>query len=219
MKAFAVTCVSPLLAAEFGAPQRMLSWSITRPGFVTARAVAWLQVSNADLPVGVDPSELLARRLSDAGHGDAVQLMTSRDVRKYCLTQARSGGVTAACLTTVGLANCGRVGEPPRAGARAGTINLLAHVDRALAEAAMIEVLSIAAEARTAAVIDLGWREDGKLVTGTGTDCIVVASPEGDNGECYAGLHTDVGAAIGRAVYEAVTRGGRQWIDERRGMA
>lgn len=221
MKAFAVTCAGPVLTATFLQPQTMLSWSLTRPGFVTARSVAWLRVSDADLPIGVDPAAMLETRLAAAGQADAVQLMTSRDVGKNHRAEAVCGNATASCLATVGLANAGRVGEPSGPGAVAGTINLLAHVDRSLSPAALIEALSIAAAARTAAIIDLGWRRDGKVVTGTGTDCIVVAAPQmgTGTGEAFAGLHTDIGAAIGRAVYDAVRRGGLEWIAERKETA
>jgi adenosylcobinamide amidohydrolase len=100
-----------------------------------------------------------------------------------------------------------------------GTINLLAHVDRPLSQAALIEAVSIATEARTVAIIDLDWRQGGKTVTGTGTDCIAVAAPSMDGGDNFAGLHTDIGAAIGRAVYEAVSQGGALWVEEQRELA
>jgi adenosylcobinamide amidohydrolase len=48
--------------------------------------------------------------------------------------------------------------------------------------------------------------------TGTGTDCIAVAAPAGS---CtYAGLHTDIGEAVGTAVYRATLAGARDWMDE-----
>lgn len=215
MNAFSVRCDPPVLAAEFEAPQTMLSWSLTRPGFVTARSVAWLQVGDADLPLGVVPATVLETRLAAAGHAGAVQLMTSRDVRKHHAAEAASGNVHGKCLATVGLANAGRVGHILEKAATIGTINLLAHVDRPLTLAAMIEALSMATQARTAAIIDLGWRPDGEVVTGTGTDCIVVAAPVGADADHFAGLHTDVGAAIGLSVYDAVFEGGQAWISER----
>ncbi|MGB3417794.1 MAG: adenosylcobinamide amidohydrolase, partial [Mesorhizobium sp.] len=52
--------------------------------------------------------------------------------------------------------------------------------------------------------------------TGTGTDCIVVAAPAGEPGEAFAGLHTAVGAAIGRAVHDAISQACATWIGERR---
>lgn len=195
----------------------MLSWSLTRPGFVIASSVAWLHVRDDDLPLDVDPALFLEKRMAAEGHGNAVHLMTSRDVRNHHTAQAVSGAVGAACLATVGLGNAGRVGEHPATNASVGTINLLAHVDRPLSSAAMIEAISIATQARTAAVIDLDWRPNGIAVTGTGTDCIVVAAPCDDGGEKFAGLHTDVGAALGRAVYDAVRQGGHVWIRENAG--
>ncbi len=219
MNAFAVSCAPPFLLAGFAAPQAMVSWSLTRPGFVVAQKVAWLHVRDDDLPLGVDPAALLENRMAAAGHADAVHLMTSRDVSRHHLASACFHGVTGACLATVGLGNGARVGSPPLPARPAGTINLLAHVDRPLSPGALLEALSIAAEARTAAVLDAGWKIAGRAVTGTGTDCIVAAAPEGREGDLFAGLHTAVGAALGRAVYDAVAQGCRAWIDERRAEA
>jgi adenosylcobinamide amidohydrolase len=219
MSAFAVSCAAPFLVAEFAAPQSMVSWSLTRPGFVTARKVVWLGVRDDDLSLGVDPAALLETKMAAAGHADAVQLMTSRDVGRHHLATASSGTVTSTCLATVGLSNATRVGMPPLPAKPAGTINLLAHVDRPLGEAALIEAVSIATQARTAAVMDANWRPRGTAVTGTGTDCIVIAAPARPRGEAFAGLHTDIGAAIGRAVYDAVSQGCVAWIDEKRQVA
>lgn len=215
MSPFSVHCAPPLLVVTFDEPQAMLSWSLTRPGFVTASSIAWLRVSEADLPIGGDPATLLTTRVNAAGYVDAVPMMTSRDVSKHHLAHAEAGTAHAACLATVGLANAGRIGSGARSTEPLGTINIMVHVDCPLSTAAMVEALSIATEARTAAVIDLGWRVDGEIVTGTGTDCIVLASPQRADGASYAGLHTDIGAAIGRAVYSAVKDGGEEWIAER----
>jgi adenosylcobinamide amidohydrolase len=217
MNAPRILCADKTLAVRFAAEQAMLSWSLTRPGFTHADTVAWLEVRGENLSIGVDPAMLLRERLVAAGYAEAVQMMTSRDIRKHHQARFTSGDANGFCLATVGLANSGRIGERPQPAGRLGTINLLAHVDRPLDEAGMIEALSIAAEARTAAVIDLGWRENGNIVTGTGTDCIVLACPAAGTRETYAGLHTDIGAAIGGAVYQAVQAGGLEWIAERTG--
>jgi adenosylcobinamide amidohydrolase len=219
MKAPSIHIAGKALAVRFATEQAILSWSLTRPGFTRAYAVAWLQVSDADLALDVDPVVLLRERLAAAGYADAVQMMTSRNVRKHHQAQFASGQANAFCLATVGLANSGRVGDRSSSVARAGTINLLVHVDQPLNEAGLLEALSIATEARTAAVMDLDWRKGGKVVTGTGTDCIAVACPVSDRRETYAGLHTDIGAAIGGAVYAAVQAGGREWIAEKTGTA
>lgn len=215
MKAPEIICIAKTLAVRFAAEQAVLSWSLTRPGFVRADTIAWLEVSETDLPIGVDPAALLRERLTTAGYGDAVQMMTSRDVTKHHQAVRQSGEATGFCLATVGLANAGRVGADTPHSGQAGTINLVAHIDQPLDEAGLIEALSIATEARTAAVIDLGWTRDGLVVTGTGTDCIAVACPVADQRETYAGLHTDAGRAIGGAVYDAVLAGGREWVNEK----
>lgn len=215
MKAFSIRCASPILVAEFATPHAILSWSLTRPGFVTASSVSWLHVRDDDLPLGIDPTLLLKDRMNAVGLGNSVHLMTSRDVRKHHTAEVSVGMTNATCLATVGLGNAGRVGEAPVPDTTAGTVNLLVHVDRPLSQAAFVETVSIATEARTAAIMDLGWKPSGEIVTGTGTDCIVVAAPFGVQTDRFAGLHTDIGAAVGRAVYDAVGQGGTTWIAEK----
>jgi adenosylcobinamide amidohydrolase len=212
MKAFSIRCDNSVLVAEFARPQAILSWSLTRPGFTSADRVAWLHVRDDDLPPGIDPARFLKERMAAAGLENAVHLMTSRDVRQYQVAQASVGPAAATCLATVGLGNAGRVGAPPAPPKGAGTINLLVHVDRPLSQAAFVETISIATQARTVAVVDLEWKPQGDVVTGTGTDCIVAAAPSGSPEEPFAGLHTDIGSAVGRAVYEAVALGARAWI-------
>lgn len=210
---FLVSCARPWLTARFVRQQRMLSWALARPGFQDADQVAWLEVEDADLPVTVDPAALLAARMRAAGFGDAVGMMTSRDVRWRRVAGAASGGASARCLATVGLGNAARVGEPspPRRDAW-GTVNLLVACSIPLTDAALVEALSIAVEARTAAIMASGRAVDGGAATGTGTDCVVVAAPRGGPTASFAGLHTDVGVAIGAAVYESVKNGACDWM-------
>ena len=216
MLPFTIHCSGPVLAAEFPDRQSILSWSLTRPGFVSACSVAWLEVRNDDLTLDVDPVLLLRERLADAGYGEAVQMMTSRSVQKHHVATSRSGEAHAACLATVGLSNAGRVGELAQMKRPVGTINLLVHINKPLSVAAHIEAMSIAAEARTAAIIELGLDVGGKAATGTGTDCIAVSAPHGqvEAAASYAGLHTNIGAALGGAVYDAVSEGSRLWMKE-----
>lgn len=209
---FAISCRPPYLVAAFDTPQVMLSWSITRPGFQTGRRVAWLGVRNADLPASEDPIDSISRLMADADLGDAVTLVTSRDITRYHVAQTAVDDVAAACLTTVGLSNGERVGQRCREPVPLpGTINLLVHVSCPLSEAALIETISIASEARTAAVLDARIVRAGVAVTGTGTDCIVVAAPVGQAGAHFAGLHTAIGEAVGNAVYRAVREGAEVW--------
>jgi adenosylcobinamide amidohydrolase len=209
---FAMECAPPLLTARFAVPQRTLGWSLLHPGFAVATDVVWVEVRNSDLDPSIDPCAFLKVRLTEAGLPHALAFMTSRDIRRHHFRERHVETVAAACLTTVGLANGERVGSRKAPGPpHAGTINTLAHVSVPLSDGAMVEALSIVAQARTAAIVD-SWRaERGPAVTGTGTDCIVVASPGRGEPLAFAGLHTAVGDAIGGAVYEATREGAEQW--------
>ncbi len=212
---FALSCAPPLLMARFAEPQRTLGWSLLHPGFAVVSDVVWVEVRNSDLGPSVDPRTFLKARLADAGLGNALAFMTSRDIRRHHLCKRRVETVEATCLTTVGLSNGERVGVRRARRPYIGTINTLVHVSAALTDAALVEALSIVAQARTAAVIDWQVVEPGAAITGTGTDCIVVASPHHgpSQGEplAWAGLHTAVGEAIGGAVYDATRSGAEQW--------
>ncbi len=209
---FRIACEPPLLLASFDEPQQMLSWSVTRPGRVTSCHVAWLEVSNKDLSPEIDAVQYVRSRMAQAGLDDAITLMTSRDIRRHHLSQAIADDVTATCLATVGLSNSERVGqrlsEPVRL---PSTINTLVHVSSPLNEAAFLETMSIVTQARTAAVIDSGVRRGGVAVTGTGTDCVVIAAPNRADAAQFAGLHTAIGETVGTATYRAVAAGIETW--------
>lgn len=211
---FVVDCTPPLLTVRFAAPQRTLGWSLLHPGFAVVSDIVWLEVRNSDLGPAVDAQAFLKARLAQAGFDDALAFMTSRDIRRHHLRKRHADGIAAACLTTVGLSNGERVGSRRTNGPHAGTINTLVHVSAALTDGAMVEAVSIAAEARTAAILDSRRAERGAAITGTGTDCIVVASPCRGEPLACAGLHTAVGEAIGGAVYDATLGGAEQWHRE-----
>ena len=215
---FRVSCADGWLVARFARPQIMLSWAIVRGGRVSSALVAWRQVRDDELTPGLDPRRFLARRLRAQGLSGAVGLMTSRSVERHHQAERGESGVRARCLATVGLGNAVRVGDPTShaAARRVGTINLLCWVSRPLAPAAALEALALAAEARTAAILDAGVasRVSGAPATGTGTDCIVIAAPAERRGAAYAGKHTAIGAAIGAAVHDAVRAGARRWQED-----
>lgn len=205
----------PWLSFDLGQPMQVLSWSINRPGFVTARRIVWREVRNADLPRDLDVQAWFAQELAARGETESIAFLTSRDVSRFTQSAARVGDVTVECVATVGLSNAERVGQRlDRSAQDWGTINIALRLNCGVTQAALIEALSIAAQARTAAVMDAGLDLPLGRATGTGTDCIAVAAPEG--GESYAGLHTDLGEAIGAATYQATAEGSRAWMAEHR---
>ncbi|WP_296641441.1 adenosylcobinamide amidohydrolase [Roseinatronobacter sp.] len=210
-----VKLAAPWLECDLGAPHRVLSWAPHRPGYQTARHILWRQVRNADLPADLDVGAWLA--LEMAGR-DAVCLLTSRDIAFHQIARATVEGVTAQALATVGLSNAEAVGARADRTGRDwdkllpsyGTINIAVQLSLPLSDTGLLEALSIATQARTAAIVAAGHRvPGGAIATGTGTDCIAVAAPLG--AEHYAGLHTAQGEAIGRAVFDAVAQGAADW--------
>jgi adenosylcobinamide amidohydrolase len=207
-----VTLDRPWLIAELDRPMRMLSWAPHRPGFTTASRVLWREVRNADLTLDFDAVRWLADEMDARGENESIGMLTSRNIGQNHFETAHSGLTVAACLATVGLTNAECVGHrQPVEAADFGTINLLAVTDAPLSDPAMIEALSIVAQARTAAVITHGPDLPTGRATGTGTDCIVLACPGGDLP--YAGLHTEAGEALGRAVHDAVAKGTSEWME------
>lgn len=214
-----IECQQPWLVAHLPARCMTLGWSLARPGFVKTSTVAWLEVRNADLTRDVDPLALLRRKLAEKGLEDSVAFMTARDVRRHHVAWRRAEDIEAVCLATVGLANGEAVGSRRVFEALPSTINTLVHVSRPMTEAAFIEALSIVAQARTAAILETAHLRSGPRITGTGTDCIVVAAPLGEPQLDCAGLHTAVGEAIGGATYDAVREGSEAWSAEQTALA
>ena len=201
-------CAQPWLEADLGTDHAVLSWCPHRGGAVRARRILWREVRNADLTESFDAEAWLARELAARGASDAVCFLTSRDIRRHHHRKVSVEGVTVEVLATVGLGNIEAIGSrrgPPASGF--GTINIAVQAHVALEENTRLEALSIIAEARTAAILAAGHALPGGLATGTGTDCIALASRLEGPALRYAGLHTALGEALGRAVYDAVAEG------------
>lgn len=210
-----VTLDRPWLEFDFGADMQVLSWSVNRPGIVRARRILWREVRNSDLPAELDVDDWLARELHLHEAVDAVTLLTSRDIRFFTECRTSAGNVMAHAVATVGFSNAERVGHRiDRSGKDWGTINVALCLNCGMTETALLEAMSVVVQARTAAVMDVNLALKSGIATGTGTDCVAVASPTGKTR--YAGLHTEIGEATGRAVYTAVLDGARQWIAKNR---
>lgn len=203
----------PWLRFDLGGPHQVLSWTLNRPGFVQADRIVWREVRNADLPKGLDVCAWFGRELTAQGEENSVAFLTSRAIDRFHHASAQVGKTKAFAVATVGLSNAERIGhrQPPHP-LSYGTINVAARVSSALSEAALLEAMSIVVQARTAAVIDANLSLQSGKATGTGTDCVAVASPPGNT--IYAGLHTEIGQALGRVVYDAVLAGAQEWKTE-----
>jgi len=201
------------LVADFSEIYDTLSWAVLG-GDMPASSVVWLKVTSCDLSPGIDPAIYLKHRIeNELKRSGAVGLLTSANLDDYADVQKSHGEFEARCIATVGLSNAVRIGDPPTAH-HIGTINLLCVFSHPLSYESRLEALSLAAEARTAAVLEAAIPSTVSTfpATGTGTDCIVIASPQGGNDVKYAGKHTIPGSVIGSAVYEAVRTGTASWF-------
>jgi adenosylcobinamide amidohydrolase len=206
-----LTLTRPWLEFDLGEPMSVLSWAVNRPGRVSARRILWREVRNADLPADLDVDAWLQGELRARGALDAVTFLTSRDITCHHSARAQVGDVQADAVATVGLSNAERVGQRiDRSGHDWGTINVALRVNIGLTEAAQLETLSVVVAARTAAIMEARFDLPGGVATGTGTDCVAIAAPEGQTR--YAGMHTPLGEAAGRAVYDAVSAGASEWM-------
>ncbi len=209
-----LTLDHPWLDLDLGAEMQVLSWAPNRAGFVTARHILWREVRNADLPPDLDVTEWFSAELAARGASQAVAFLTSRHVSCHHDYTVQIGDTTVRAIATVGLSNIERVGHRvDRSGhdwGNWGTINMVIELSTGLTHAAMLETMSIAVQARTAAVIEAGHVLPTGVATGTGTDCVAVAAPAGS--QIHAGLHTQIGEAVGRAAYTAVSAGISEWM-------
>lgn len=205
----------PWLIADLERPLRVLSWSLTHPGFVTAQRIVWREVRNADLPPELDAVKWFRHELKQVEQSDAVSFLTSRDVRRYTQQSATVDGCRADAVATVGLSNAERIGQRLKNTFAPGTINIAVRLTTPLTDGGLVEAVSLAAQARTAAVMEHGPDLITGRATGTGTDCIAIAAPTGD--VAHAGMHTATGEALGRAVLDAVSQGVQEWMQDQGG--
>ena len=162
-------------------------------------------VLNAQVPAAyarTDPAEHL-RELARGLHltGPGIGLLTAAQVTE--LVQREDEGVHAAA--TVGLRVPTWAAAPPGLPdpELAGTINLIVALPVPLTDAALVNAVATATEAKVQAVLDAGFAG-----TGTATDAVCVAAPIDQHREQeFAGPRSLWGARIARAVHAAVRAG------------
>jgi adenosylcobinamide amidohydrolase len=185
---------------------RTIGWAPLGGGLTVARSWMNLQVKESgqlrkDLESPAQTLRREARRLDLPGN--VVGQMTSGDVRKFKKATLSQKGWTVFAAGTAGFSNAVRVGEKTAHDSKKiGTINLLVWISKPLALPTLFEILQIATEARTLAVLELKVKspETGAFATGTGTDCITIACPFGKAQRVYAGKHTVLAELVGKSV-------------------
>ncbi|HEX6310731.1 MAG TPA: adenosylcobinamide amidohydrolase, partial [Acidimicrobiia bacterium] len=136
--------------------------------------------------------------------GPGVGFLTAAAVAG--VASAVDGGVAAHA--TVGLRHptlaAAPAGEP--SAPAVGTINVVAGVPVRLTEAALVNAVVTATEAKVQALAD-----HGVGATGTASDAVCVVCPTTGTAEEFAGPRAPVGAGLARAVHAAVAAGTVAW--------
>ncbi|MFI2642902.1 adenosylcobinamide amidohydrolase [Streptomyces sp. NPDC018610] len=162
-------------------------------------------VLNAQVAHGyrrTDPDRHLAELATGAGaEGPGVGLMTAADVSRH--GHAQDGGVEA--VATAGIGVRGWAASPAEGTVlppRPGTINIVAALPVALTDAALVNAVATATEAKVQALLDAGHD-----CSGTPTDAVCVAARvpgPGTDLHSFAGPRSLWGARLARAVHGAV---------------
>jgi len=178
-------------------------------------------VLNAQVPGGydrMDPAAHLAELAAGLGlAGPGVGLLTAASVTD--VVQREDEGVLVAA--TVGLrvptwaaAPAGSVDREFGPIRRPGTINIIVSVPVPLADAAYVNAVMTATEAKTQALLEAGIRGSG-----TASDAVCIAAPAAGEREDFAGPRSLWGARIARAVHAAVRAGALRDAAARRRLA
>ncbi|MFF9817517.1 adenosylcobinamide amidohydrolase [Streptomyces sp. NPDC014006] len=183
-----------------GPGRRMISSAVLGGGLGER---AW--VLNAQVAHGyrrTDPDRHLAELAAGAGlQGPGVGLLTAADVSRF--GQARDGGVEA--VVTAGLGVRGWAASPAEGTtvpAPAGTVNIVVALPVALTDAALVNAVATATEAKVQALLDAGYDCSG---TPTDAVCVAARTPRaGEEAHPFAGPRSRWGARLARAVHSAV---------------
>jgi len=212
-EAFTVRADRDAAIVSFPGPVRTLSWAVLNGGFCHADHIINHHVNGDDRLFCAEPETWLDKAAARLGlRGTVVAMATAVEMKNLIRTAMRAEGVEVTCFATVGCSNALSIGDPATvmsAGlgvpAALHTINLIVTVQPGLTDQAMVEAVQIATEGRVRALYEAAIQSSvsSLVATGTGTDCIAVASL-GGNPARYCGKHTQFGELIGKAAYHAV---------------
>ena len=213
------------LIVDLGSVRSVLSSApraggITRARYILNHQVAIKPIGRDDRRTGpgarcADPARTLSKLAASLGICDKfVGLMTSVSLADLVTVREVYDRIWVEGFVTVGTSNAVRAGEPVTPRQRThdrihpGTINLILVTNARLSAAAMVGMVQVATEAKTAVLLHAKVKSwTGRSgATGTGTDAIVVVSGDGPP-QRYSGTHTILGELVGRVIGTAVAEG------------
>nr|WP_245666397.1 adenosylcobinamide amidohydrolase [Actinomadura latina] len=194
-----------------GGGHRMISSAMLGGGIGPARWVLNAQVAGAYSRT--DPVVHLTELAASYGlDGPGVGMLTAASVSRTMRGDAEGVRVSATVGLRVPTWAASPAGTPdpelapldgkPRPAWTPGTINIVVAVPVPLSDAALVNAVITATEAKTQALLEAGFP-----CTGTASDALCVAAATGGEREIFAGPRSAWGARIARAVHAAVHAG------------
>lgn len=139
---------------------------------------------------------------------DALGMMTAAILEDVAITEATYESFKVRVFVTAGISNAVDAAKAhlrKRNEATVGTINTWVFIEGTLPDAAYVQALMTATEAKGRALAEKEILDPvtGTLATGTSTDSVMIASSQTGTYFPYAGTITPLGQAIGKLVYDA----------------
>jgi adenosylcobinamide amidohydrolase len=200
---------------DLDAVRPVLHWRLPEPMLAVASAPIgggigvrqW--IVNAQVPRDYDRIDLDAHLAAIAAElgctGSGVGFLTAAPVDR--VTTAHDEDVVA--YATVGLRHPTWAADAENATSSpgVGTINVVVGVPRRLVDAALVNAVITATEAKTQALL-----EADVPGTGTASDAVCVVCPTSGDADAFAGPRSPLGGSLARAVHAAVAAGtARAW--------
>ena len=195
-----------------GAPGACLVWRLAHPRRAISPAIVGGGIGEVSwvLNMTVEPGysrldsiehlHQVAARLQLTGRG--VGLMTAVDVTKHEWCEFEGAAVDVTVGVRRPLWAVAHEADPDERTHVPGTINLVAFLPVRLTDAALVNAVATATEAKVQALLD--HRVAG---TGTATDAVNVLCPVDGDAELFGGPRSVWGERLARATYDAVCAG------------
>jgi adenosylcobinamide hydrolase len=189
----------PVLVWRFSSPMLAISSAPVGGGIGTR---SW--VVNAQVPRDYERTDLSAhvREIATANGcaGDGVGMLTAATVDG--VSSASEAGFEAWATVGLRLVTWAADTNDRAFEWTPGTINVVAHLPVRCTDAALVNAVMTATEAKTQALFE-------RQVPGTGTasDAVCIVCPASGAAEPFAGPRSDVGATLARVVHAAVAGG------------
>lgn len=156
----------------------------------------------------VDHRKEMREYLSEKGFrpNQTVGMMTAVNLEDNSYGEYQGDGFSVMVVVTAGIGAAvdGTKSKPIVGPVNAGTINTWIFINGNLTEEAFIQSIITATEAKAQVLRKMGIKDKktNTVATGTPTDSILIAATQQGKKLDYAGTATELGAIIGKAVYE-----------------